>query len=39
MFDDEYELFKKRGNNVVTTEKNNIWFFKAFFLENKKTII
>ena len=38
MFDSETKLFKKRGNDTITTKKIHIWFFKNCFLRNEKTI-
>jgi len=39
MFNSKTELSIKEGNYVVTTKESSVWFFKALFLWNKKTII
>ena len=39
MFNWEAKLFKEKKNNTITTKKICIRFLKAFFLENKKSII
>jgi len=39
MFDSETKLFKKRENDIITTKKICIWFFKKNFLRNEKTVI
>ena len=36
MFDCESNMIKKRNNDVVTTKKHSVWFFKSFFLKNKR---
>ena len=39
MFDGESKLFEERKDYIIATEKNGVWFVKAFLLRNKKTVI
>jgi len=39
MLNDQNKLSEKRRNNTIATKEVYIWFFKRFFLRNKKTNI